>query len=73
MHGEPTPPSLINKNISLGMEAVILKALEKDPKKRYPSAAAMLDDVESEASQPVGAQTGSPKKPVARRGGLILA
>ena len=74
MHGEPTPPSLINKNISPGMEAVILKALEKDPKKRYPSAAAMLDDVESGDSLPVAAQTGSPKKGAARRpGGLILA
>ena len=74
MTGEPTPPSLINKNISPGMEAVILKALEKDPKKRYPSAAAMLDDVESEDPQPVAAHTGSSKKPAARRrGGLILA
>ncbi len=61
MHGEPTPPSLINKKITPGMEAVILKALEKDPQKRYPSAATMLDDVEAEDRQPVAA------------GGLILA
>jgi serine/threonine-protein kinase len=57
MHEEPTPPSLINKKISPGMEAVILKALEKDPQKRYPSAAAMLDDIEAE----------EPLQPPARR------
>jgi eukaryotic-like serine/threonine-protein kinase len=74
MHGEPTPPSLIDKKISPGMEAVILKALEKDPQKRYPSAAAMLDDIETEEPPPAPYATET-AKPAARRrrGGLLLA
>jgi len=74
IHGEPTPPSLINKNITPGMEAVILKALEKEPQKRYPSAAAMLDDVEAEEPSPAPRAT-EPSKPASRRrrGGLVLA
>ena len=74
MHGEPTPPSLINKKITPGMEAVILKALEKDPQKRYPSAAAMLDDVEAEEPQPAPrAVVGAKPAAHRRRGGLVLA
>jgi eukaryotic-like serine/threonine-protein kinase len=74
MHGEPTPPSLINKNITPGMEAVILKALEKDPQKRYPSAAAMLDDVEAEEA-PAAPRAAAAAKPATRRrrAGLVLA
>ena len=72
--GEPTPPSLINRSISPGMEAVILKALEKDPEKRYPSASAMLDDIEAEEDAPVAprAEAARPAK-TRRRGGLVLA
>ena len=74
MHGEPTPPSLINKKITPGMEAVILKALEKDPQRRYPSAAAMLDDVESEEPKPAPRAAASAKPaPRRRRVGLVLA
>ena len=74
MREEPTPPSLINRKISPGMEAAILKALEKDPQKRYPSAAAMLDDIEAEEALPTPRATES-AKPAARRrrGGLVLA
>ena len=42
----PKPPRNLNRKISLGMEAAILKALAKRPEDRYPSAAAMLADVE---------------------------
>jgi serine/threonine-protein kinase len=74
VHEEPTPPSLINKKISPGMEAVILKALEKDPQRRYPSAAAMLDDIEAEEAPPAprAAETAKPATR-RRRGGLVLA
>jgi serine/threonine-protein kinase len=74
MHEEPTPPSLINKKISPGMEAVILKALEKDPQKRYPSAATMLDDIEAEEPPPAPRATETTKPATRRRrGGLVLA
>jgi serine/threonine-protein kinase len=43
----PTPPRMLNKKISARMEAVILKALSKNPENRYPSASAMLDDIEA--------------------------
>ncbi len=43
----PTPPRRLNKKISARMEAVILKALSKNPENRYPSASAMLDDIEA--------------------------
>jgi len=42
----PRPPRRLNKKISPGTEAAILKALAKRPEDRYPSAAAMLADVE---------------------------
>jgi serine/threonine protein kinase len=71
---QPTPPRRLNKKISPGMEAVILKALAKDPRDRYPSALAMLDDVEFEPL-PVASRTTETAKsaPRKRRGGLILA
>jgi hypothetical protein len=56
------------------MEAVILKALEKDPQKRYPSAAAMLDDIEADEPPPAPRATETTKPATRRRrGGLVLA
>ena len=43
---DPTPPRALNKKISSQIEAVILKALAKDPKDRYSSAIAMLDAID---------------------------
>ncbi len=43
---KPTPPIEINKNIPLGLNQIILKALEKDIALRYSSAAEMLVDLE---------------------------
>ncbi len=37
----PAPPSTINPNIDPGLEAIIMKALEKDPNKRFKDAAEM--------------------------------
>ena len=45
IHKDPTPPRKLNKTISPVIEMVILKALAKDPKDRYPSASAMLGDL----------------------------
>lgn len=46
---EPTPPRKLNRKVSPHMDAVVMRALAKDPNDRYPSAAAMLDDLEDEA------------------------
>ena len=43
---KPTPPIEVNKNIPLGLNQIILKALEKDLSLRYSSAAEMLVDLE---------------------------
>lgn len=37
----PAPPSTINPNLDPGLEAIIMKALEKDPSKRFKDAAEM--------------------------------
>jgi len=77
INNAPTPPRKLNKRITPRMEAVILKALAKDPYDRYPSATAMLDDIEIEALPKAAATTEAPKTgSVARkkgRGGLVLA
>ena len=46
MHDEPTPPRDLKIAIPAHLEAVILKALSKDPGARYPSASAMLEDLQ---------------------------
>ncbi len=40
-------PSRINEKVSRDLDVVIGKALEKDPKDRYPSAAAFAEDLEN--------------------------
>ena len=42
---EPTPPSVYRNDISVGLEQIILRAMEKNPKKRYASATEMLTDI----------------------------
>ena len=42
---EPTPPSIFRPDISVGLEQIILRAMEKSPKKRYASAEEMLTDI----------------------------
>ncbi|HEX6710043.1 MAG TPA: protein kinase [Rubrobacter sp.] len=74
MHKDPTPPRKINKRITPRMEAVILKALSKDPRDRYFSANAMLDDIEIDAPPRSTGTTEAPKsRRKARGGGLVLA
>ncbi len=45
LHSLPTAPRIRKAEISLALERVILKCLERDPKKRYPSATELLDDL----------------------------
>jgi hypothetical protein len=45
MHKNPTPPRMLNRTISPVIEAVIMKALAKNPEDRYPSASVMLGDL----------------------------
>lgn len=42
---EPLPPSYFRPDMSVGLEQIILRAMEKSPKKRYASAQEMLTDI----------------------------
>ena len=46
LQADPTPPRQINSEIPEGLEEITLKAMQKDPSKRYQSAAEMLTDIE---------------------------
>jgi len=43
---DPLPPSMINPDISPELEAVVMKALSKNPENRYQSAVEMYSDLE---------------------------
>jgi len=45
LHQQPTNPSKLNHRISLGLEAIILQCLEKDPARRYASAREIAVDL----------------------------
>jgi eukaryotic-like serine/threonine-protein kinase len=72
IHKDPPPPRRLNKRITPGMEAVIMKALSKKPRDRYFSANAMLDDIEIDAP-PKTAETPKSVRRKARGGALVLA
>ncbi len=47
MQNVPERPSSINPNIPPGLEEIIMHAMEKDPNRRYQSAADMIRDIEA--------------------------
>jgi serine/threonine protein kinase len=49
---DPAPPSEVNPEVPPALEAVVLRALAKDPGDRYPSAEAVLADLERYLDDP---------------------
>ena len=45
MHKEPRPPRRVNRQVPLDLETICLKAMEKDPDRRYQTAKEMADDL----------------------------
>jgi hypothetical protein len=45
IHDEPTPPRAINRQVPRDLDTICLKALEKQPARRYRSAGAMAEDL----------------------------
>ncbi len=57
---DPVPPRLLNPKADPDLEMVALKCLQKDPEHRYPTAAALADDLEAYRSgRPVSARSTS--------------
>ena len=73
IHKDPTPPRALNKQISPQIEAVILKALTKDPKDRYPSAIAMLEAIDVGPPPRVGRTAEVPRSGKGRKVLLLVA
>lgn len=64
----PVPPSALVPSVSRDLERVILRALHKDPARRFPSSAAMRDALRPPESSPVTAMVARGGHPaVARR------
>lgn len=62
----PEPPRSLNRSVPLGVEAVILKALAKDPYDRFPDARTMVDALispGSAASETIASPTIPPPSP----------
>ena len=46
LQADPKPPREINPSLPEGLEEITMKAMQKDPSKRYQSASEMLRDIE---------------------------
>ncbi|MFG2554702.1 PASTA domain-containing protein [Streptomyces sp. NPDC048581] len=82
----PRPPSLYNPEVSPQVDAIVLRALEKDPAYRYQSAEQMLADVEAylgtgllvSGAEPPSAEgdfpydDADPEEDSGRRGGAVV-
>jgi serine/threonine protein kinase len=45
IHKEPRPPRAVNRKVPVDLETICLKAMDKDPDRRYQTAGALADDL----------------------------
>ncbi len=64
LNHDPVPPSNLNRSVSPALQAVTLKALEKDPKLRYQTAQELASDLERlhTATVPIAVQQASRRR-----------
>ncbi len=55
IYDQPRPPRELQPDLPAAIERIILRALEKDRNQRYPSAAALLQDLKDYQSRPLDA------------------
>ena len=56
---DPTPPRELNPQLSRDLEMIVLRAIQKPPELRYPSAGALAEDLQAYlAGEPVAARSG---------------
>ena len=61
MQERPTPPDLININITPSLSTVVLQSIAKDPKARFPTATAMTVALAQALDQPVPTNLSKPR------------
>ncbi len=67
LHEAPTPPRRIALDCPIELETICLRCLEKEPGGRYPTAAALTDDLRRfAAGEPIAARRAGPAERLAR-------
>jgi WD40 repeat protein/serine/threonine protein kinase/tetratricopeptide (TPR) repeat protein len=46
LHEEPPRPRVVNRRVPRDLETIVLKAMDRDPARRYPTAREMADDLQ---------------------------
>jgi eukaryotic-like serine/threonine-protein kinase len=71
VNGQLRPPREVNPNVPAGMNAIVVKLLQKDPEDRYASDQELIDDLEraSRGETPAGAATTQVMNRAERTGG----
>jgi TolB-like protein/tetratricopeptide (TPR) repeat protein len=73
LYEEPTPPRQLNDAISPGAEQIVLKAMDKDPDRRYHSAKELAVDLGRLIGSSESARAHALPAPRRRRRGLTIA